>query len=323
MPPSESISPGNIDHLQLLGVVHGLLARDLLEQKFSEQYRSVGVASVPSERHPHDNQDAYVCEPRLGLYGVFDGLGGVLSGSWASHYSAIRIKHSIEHIRQTSDRLRPGDVRRALSEVNFELYEHGQGRSSLTTATIAVERQLADGNTELLIASAGDSRAYLFREGILYPLTVDNCNGATLRHPIADSIAKNAMRKTFANQRLLAEYVSRENIPGGGSDKKRLLEKFKDRSIVHGSLGENPFIGKTNVTKVAIKAGDTLLLITDGVHDNLTESQIQRLLQAASNKCAEQIAELLVSESSAVSVCYADEERSQPDDMTAVVVQYA
>src|SRR5688572_17816568 len=66
-----------------------------LRERLDFKYRS-----LPSERHPSFTEDAYLADEELGVYGVFDGLGGHFGGKEASAAAAKAVP---AEIRRTWD----------------------------------------------------------------------------------------------------------------------------------------------------------------------------------------------------------------------------
>ena len=116
------------------------------------------------------NQDSYICRPRLGLFSVADGVGGHSEGEVAS----ARVMSLLGEI---SDEVPPPDrlaeVRTRLRAVHIELLDQGQGRvPQVTLATTVIVLMVHEDHFAFLWA--GDSRGYLLRDGALHQLTADH-----------------------------------------------------------------------------------------------------------------------------------------------------
>src|SRR3954452_20584437 len=115
------------------------------------------------------NEDAFIDRSDIGLWAVADGAGGHGAGDVAS--AAV-----VAALAALPDDLPPGEmlseVRRRLSEVHAELQRQAEGSESGVIATTVVV-MLAHGE-HFACLWAGDSRAYLLREGQLSRITRDH-----------------------------------------------------------------------------------------------------------------------------------------------------
>lgn len=298
------------------------LLRVLYEKRrLSECYIGISAATRASDRHPEDNQDALLCEPSLGLFGVFDGLGGHSGGGWASSYAANRASELIKVARATNDVLTDSDIRTVITAINTELYDAGQGRSKLTTAVVLLEKSLQPSEgREVIIAKSGDSRAYLLRDGQLYPLTIDHDDGGTYKHPLVQDSQVN--QQDLSTQVALAEADTTDELID--TEPELCLPRlFSARNIVSSCLGGQKEV-KTSITTLSVQKGDVVVLTTDGIHDNLKDSQIKEILMQQGTEGAESKAQALVESAHEISrLDYGDDtERAKPDDMTAVAIMF-
>jgi PPM family protein phosphatase len=95
------------------------------------------------------------------------------------------------------------------------------------------------------------------------------------------------------------------------------LSYFRLRGGITQALG-GPFPPDIHSDQVPISIGDRILLCTDGIHDNLTDLEIEAILRKAPRNAA---ARLLVE----YALLRSREERqvvirAKPDDMTAIVM---
>ncbi|MCC6393990.1 MAG: serine/threonine-protein phosphatase [Bryobacterales bacterium] len=117
-----------------------------------------------------NNEDYCLLAPELGLYLVADGMGGARAGEHASHLAAETVANYI----WKSGRRDAETLVKAFEEANRAVKEaaaQDSGMEGMGTTLVAVlEEENAD---DLLIASVGDSRAYLYQDGHLLPVTED------------------------------------------------------------------------------------------------------------------------------------------------------
>ena len=115
-----------------------------------------------------NNEDYYLLAPNLGLYVVADGMGGAQAGEHASKLAAETVWEVIYNAgTPNADTLVSSFEeanRRVMSAASTDASLEGMG----TTLVAALEV----GN-EILIASVGDSRAYVYESGQLIVITED------------------------------------------------------------------------------------------------------------------------------------------------------
>ena len=116
------------------------------------------------------NQDSYLCRPRLGLFSVADGVGGHSEGEVASARVMSLLGEIPEEV-PPPDRL--VEVRTRLRAAHAELLDQGRGRNpQATLATTVIVLMVHEDHFAFLWA--GDSRGYLLRDGALHQLTADH-----------------------------------------------------------------------------------------------------------------------------------------------------
>jgi protein phosphatase len=116
-----------------------------------------------------NNEDYYVLQPALGLYAVADGMGGAQAGE---HASRLAIETLLEVVEANPSEVNQSKLVEAFHEANRRVMEAASADPTLegmgTTMVAALNR-----NGDILVASVGDSRAYLFQEGNLSAVTED------------------------------------------------------------------------------------------------------------------------------------------------------
>ena len=120
------------------------------------------------------NQDVIIVEPDLGLYAVLDGMGGANAGDVAAHMAAQEI---VAFIRQKS-RIRRRSPHQllelALHTAAVKVFAAANERLDYRGMGTTVVACLVVDPTRAVIGHAGDSRAYLLRDGQLTALTRDH-----------------------------------------------------------------------------------------------------------------------------------------------------
>lgn len=251
------------------------------------------VSTRASEYHPDSNEDTHFLDPKKGIFGVLDGMGGMQDGQWCSQTSrqiieGYLLSHSRPYSRDAKEILT-----NAINLASSAVYRQNEGKGG-TTATLGLLCQTNDGVEQIAIANVGDSRAYLFHEGQLTRLTVD------------DSMSK------YADPSVQNELDSANREDGLSIQAKNL---FRSRNQISNFVGASTEISSKIVIQT-VTPGDILILTTDGVHDNLTTTEISQII-SQNTQNPELISQKLTN--AALSRSREKVLRSKPDDMTALV----
>ncbi len=116
-----------------------------------------------------NNEDYYLMAPNIGLYVLADGMGGAAAGERASKLAAEKVWEVIYNHGEN-----PGieALANAFEQANQCVINEAALDASLDGMGTTLVGVLEAGD-ELLIASVGDSRAYLFQEQQLASITAD------------------------------------------------------------------------------------------------------------------------------------------------------
>ncbi len=284
-------------------------------------FKIVGY-SIPCERHPSRNEDSYFIEYEGGLAAVFDGVGGSAAGEIASQTarraSRRRWFQELHEIQQGSP-LKKGIIncdaadycavlQRLVETADVEVRTEGAreaGTDDLaTTVAMAMLCQQPGSNEYMLFyAHVGDSRIYLLHENEpLKRLTIDD--GLLGRLVESQMVEEEDARRI--DQAMRSEDLSEVEF-----------SYFRLRGGITQALG-GPVPPTIHVSQIPTAIGDRILLCTDGIHDNLTDDEIETILRNSPRDAA---ARNLVSHS----LHRSREERhvtvrAKPDDMSAVVI---
>jgi serine/threonine protein phosphatase PrpC len=217
----------------------------------------VGAAATHVGKVREHNEDAHFLDVDLGLFLVCDGMGGHAAGEVASALAirAIRQEWASDGLRaaisQWLERGTPETKKQLLEVVRAGVVtahgailaeaERDESKTGMGTTLVGA---LAVGG-ELVFAHAGDSRAYLVRDGISMQLTEDHTLLA----------------------RLLAAGID-VDVSGEGS---------RFRSMLTNALG----IGdecKVSTFVVPLADGDRFLLCSDGISEYVPENEVGDVL---------------------------------------------
>lgn len=179
-------------------------------------------------------------QPPGTLVAVCDGMGGAAAGDVASRMAI----DALQRVARGRMILQPADAEQVLlagvTEANRSIGEftrrHPDKRGMGTTLTAAVVM-----GVEVVIVQVGDSRAYLRRGRMLQQLTMD-------QNVVGQMVAAGKLRPEDARN-------------------------FKQRNVLLEAVGVQERVGP-DVVRVSVRAGDVLMLCSDGLTGPLTDRQV-------------------------------------------------
>jgi len=231
------------------------------------------------------NEDAYTVIPRQGVFVVCDGMGGAAAGEVASQMTI----ETIQKVLTSNDNNIPAAaanpsgylarterLAEAVRESNRAIYELAQedrkkAGMGTTFVGVWVEDNIAS------VAHVGDSRAYLWHSDLIEPLTED--------HSLVEAQVK-------------AGVIRRDQV-----------EESRVRSVLLRALGQEPQV-QVDVSEVPLRAGDYVLLCSDGLTRVVPDSGLARAIAVLREP--QRICTYLIDTANS---------RGGPDNITVVVVQ--
>ncbi len=191
-----------------------------------------------------ENQDriSRLLSPFGDVFVVADGMGGHEGGATAAQLLIDRLG---EHLRAQPPGMPPDEaLRDAAVRTNVDICEHARADPRLAKMGATVVLALIQGS-RAWIAHAGDSRAYLWRDGELARLTRDH-----------------TLVQRMVDHQILNEEEARQH---------------PDANVVTRAFGQNPEI-EIEVTPLELADGDRLLLCSDGLSGYVDDTAIARAL---------------------------------------------
>lgn len=191
------------------------------------------------------------------LFAVADGVGGMDLGEVAS---ATAISVLVEEFEKAPGgamliNLLPKLIQRANGAVHdCTVNQKYQGKKMATTLVACAIRY-----DQAIVSHVGDSRCYLVRNGQARQVTQDH---------------------TLVNEQRKVGLITQAEI--ATSDSRHVLLR---------SLGPEMFVSPDTVA-VSLQPGDTLVLCSDGLHDEMSETEIARIV--SQKKPADELARELV-----------------------------
>jgi PPM family protein phosphatase len=181
---------------------------------------------------------------RSPLFVVADGMGGAQAGEVASRIAVEAFQRGLPPEGSPEERL--ADRAQDANRRIYEISRSEHERAGMGTTLTAAYLD----NSELAIAHVGDSRAYLFRDRKLSRLTQDH------------SLVEELVRRGKLTQEQAAEHPQ--------------------RSIITRALGVDPQVDIDTFTH-SVRAGDVVLLCSDGLTSMVSEEKIMAILDEESD----------------------------------------
>lgn len=205
-----------------------------------------------------NNEDFCKILPDLGLFILADGMGGARGGEFASRLAVDTVAEMIgaAPVRDAATLLR------AIEDANHRVYDKAaeqpelEGMGTTLVAAMAVNRLNNDGKggQQIAIASVGDSRAYLFKDGALRAITEDQT------------------------------WVEEVGRPMGLDDQS--LRRHPMRHVLTMAIGVSMPLS-IRYYSIRLNTGDMLLLSSDGLHGVLDADRISSILGDAAKSLSE------------------------------------
>jgi PPM family protein phosphatase len=191
------------------------------------------------------------------LFAVADGVGGMDLGEIASSTAISTLTE--EFAKAQAGTMLAGLLPRLIQHANAAVHDctlapEYRGKRMATTLVACALR-----HDQAIVSHVGDSRCYLIRNGVAKQITQDH----TL----------------VAQQRKLG-LISASEV--ATSDSRHVLVR---------SLGPEMFVS-ADTTALTLQAGDTLVLCTDGLHDEMNEKTIASIV--SQKKSLDEVAQELV-----------------------------
>jgi len=217
---------------------------------FYDHYGSTAITHPGTVRKY--NEDAYTSCPEIGLWAVADGVGGHEAGDFASQIVTDILRgvpaglSAAELLAEVY--LRLGNAHQRLQK---EAAERGPDTIIATTVVVLLLRQ-----DHFACLWAGDSRAYLLRDGQIVQVTRDHSL-------VQELIDANAISPAEAENHPRANVITR----AVGSGDSLMLDKVSDR----------------------VRDGDRFLLCSDGLWKMLHDDELAGLLKGNGQVPAEEL----------------------------------
>lgn len=274
-----------------------------------------GISTVASPLHQVNQDVVEVINGNTAI--LVDAMGGEANPAQASKVALEVIKSGLTDIPQhTSPEQNRVILERAIRSANTELLKNVPGGG----ATVSVAKIIRGESDDplLIYANTGDSRITLFREESLVLLTQDQGVLRVCYEDIYGDVARQygLKRPDISRYETIKKKLDEVLDIATLDEEERVY--FDHRNIVSGGIGiaESPVI---DAGIGILTVSDIVILMSDGVHDNLTTQQIEEVLRETKGYEASEQAEKLVHRAKEVSEKGDKNGRSKLDDITVMI----
>jgi len=134
-----------------------------------EENIPAAITDIGCEREINEDRYAVIDSSSGRAWVVCDGMGGAVGGELAAQLAIDAVRRALE----TNDYASPGEgIRVAVEEANRIIVLRRQNPAFSGMGTTIVSAMI--NGDEVVLSHAGDSRAYLVRDGVVQQLTVDH-----------------------------------------------------------------------------------------------------------------------------------------------------
>jgi protein phosphatase len=201
------------------------------------------------------NEDNFLVDPETNLYAVCDGMGGHNAGEVASRMAIETLASFISRSHREKEITWPygldvnlsfdgNRIKTAVKLANKRVFKAADNRDEYTGMGTTVVLSIVTDDV-LTIGGAGDSRAYLLRDGQLSQLTRDD------------------------------SWVSAAWAEGILSSDE--IEKHPLRNVITKAVGAKETLD-TDIVEHKLQDGDVAMLCSDGLHGMISDQEILEVL---------------------------------------------
>ncbi len=223
--------------------------------------RLISWALSDTGRKRANNEDNFLCSESLGLFAVADGMGGHKGGARASSLALEVLEKSVgaaldsggemasdgpaNDADETPKNLATQAMQAAAKQASGEVHRQAKLDESLEGMGTTLTAMLCSSGWMQLV-HAGDSRAYLLRDGHIRQLTEDHSW-------TAEQIRNGLMTEAEAEQSQFKHVITR-------------------------SVGYDPDL-EVDTPAVIIQSGDCFLLCSDGLSNYVSEAELREIMR--------------------------------------------
>ncbi len=189
------------------------------------------------------NEDSYLCNDRLGLYAVADGMGGHRGGERASRMAVDILEREVQAAAATQTDV-AAMMKSAAQAAAGSIYAAAQADPEYAGMGTTLSSILLHGD-RATVCHVGDSRVYLYRDGKARQITQDH------------------------------SWIAEQIRAGLLAPDDAIATRF--RNVITRSVGFEQFVDP-DVMGLPIETGDCFVLCSDGLSNHLSVEDIGEIL---------------------------------------------
>lgn len=261
-----------------------------------------GEYSLKHEKGGDKNrEDRVVYDPEHRMFATIDGVS-------QSPHSDVSAEFAKEYLLEAAQYIPDGltleqtqrYLQRLVMELNTSMKDRTEGKTTLSLGYIY---EAPDGTKKLITVNIGDSRIYRMRGNTVEPITTDDLSPYYPRD------------EQMALQRKLSEVATMDDINALTPGEKIA---WGTRNQVDQAMGSS--LVEPDIMVHDIQDGDIFIGTTDGIHDNLTDSEIQDILRANPDP-QEALRQLVIKSRDRGRGADPDNRRAKKDDISGFIVK--
>lgn len=234
---------------------------DLKKEQIEELRLLYAQETIASDKHPERNEDRILIDDENRAFGIFDGMGGHEAGDVASETARDCVLRHLQEIQNGMGvSLAKGYLAKIFWEADRAIHSIARGSNMGTTGVVLKFHTDGKGKKWVLVANTGDSRAYKISEdGAVQQITIDDDN-------LVYCSSEMRIRITQA----ISEARRLEDL------KEDEISYFRRRNQITKALGLGD--PPPSIDAIPVGKADCFLITSDGVHDNLTTTEIREIV---------------------------------------------
>ncbi|RJR25521.1 serine/threonine-protein phosphatase, partial [Candidatus Microgenomates bacterium] len=253
-------------------------------------------ATLAVENRAEKGEDSFWTEGSN--FAVFDGMGGMSGGKEAASRANLVFSRKLKGFSSNSNEF---EARRTLEEAFIEA-GRGVRNGVPESGTTAVAALFVEGGKKVVIGNIGDSRVYLYRDGRLEQITKDH-------NPLNEMVDAGKITPSEAKA---VDQAKNESELKNLRPEVGLFYKHRNKLVRYLGSDEEEL---PDIFVLALKPGDRIIGVTDGVSDNLTDEEIKEALFGNSKQVAKRLVE------KALERAQSRHFRAKKDDITVVATE--
>ena len=252
-----------------------------------------GAPWMASRGHPdRECEDAFWIDRARGIALIADGMGGREGAGDAARRSSQHIREIVNLLPAEGERA--GWSKKLMEYLRNDLLEY-RAEHKLPEADAGAVLMIKDGD-EVEVSWCGDVRAYLWEGNKLTRLTLDHSK-------VLEDLPKERQEEILGH---IDRAMMPEELPEG------LLHYWRNHNHTSSGVAE----GEIGMVRTPFRAGQKILLCSDGVHDNLAHYEISEAFQEQEDP-SELILERAWVRSGKI------HPRAKKDDITLLIIPHA